>query len=148
MRVRSLGALFACVAVLGCASPGPGACGPSTDPVVVTGLSGVLDGTRLAVEIVELIPATCRETDQRVWMLFEDPGAVVTLGPEPTGILSRARVEATDETIFFRDLNVGVRLEYPDAVIGPAVRFAWFSTGTELAAVRCTTPPLACALEE
>ncbi|MEZ4338370.1 MAG: hypothetical protein R3B82_17245 [Sandaracinaceae bacterium] len=130
-----------------CGASGPVVCGDSPDPVVVTGLNGVLDGSRLAVEIVQLIPATCEETDQRVWMLFEDPGAVVTLGPEPSGVLMRGGVEVTDETIFFRDRNVGVRLEYPDGVVGPELRLVWFSAGTDLAAVSCTAEPFACAVE-
>lgn len=145
MSERFLGCIALALTVA-CGGPNPGACGPGVDPVVVTGLNGVLDGSRPAVEIVQLIPETCEETDQRVWMLFQDPGAVVTLGPEPTGILAREGVEVTDETIFFRDHNVGVRLEYAGDVIGPELTLIWFSTGTDLATVDCTASPFACAL--
>lgn len=143
MKVRFLP--LAAIMCLGCAGPGPGVCGEGTDPVVVTGLNGVLDGATLAVEIAALVPATCEESEERVWMLFDDP--VLTLGPEPSGILMRGGVEVTDETIFFRDRNVGVRLEYPGGVVGPVLRLVWFSTGTDLAAVQCTAAPLACAIE-
>lgn len=147
MRERFLIGLLAAPMLASCGSSGPVICGDSPEPVVVTGLNGVLDGTSLAVEIVQLIPSTCEETDQRVWMLFDDPGAVVTLGPEPSGVLMRGGVEVTDETIFFRDRNVGVRLEYPDGVVGPTLRLVWFTSGTDLAAVACTAEPFACAVE-
>lgn len=139
--------LFLAPLLASCGASGTDVCGDSPDPVVVTGLNGVLDGDRLAIEIVQLIPSTCEETDQRVWMLFEDPGAMVTLGPEPSGTLMRGGVEVTDDTIFFRDRNVGVRLVYPDGVVGPELRLVWFSAGTDLAAVSCTASPFACALE-
>lgn len=145
------------IACLGCAlwlascGDGPGlvACDEAagTEPVVVTGLSGLLDGSTPAIEIVQLAPETCEETD-RVWMLFEDPGAMITLGPEPSGVLRRGEVEVTDTTIFFRALNVGVRLEYPDGVVGPAVRMVWFTAGMDLATVDCTTSPLECVVQE
>ena len=131
-----------------CGGPVAAACGEGTDPVVVTGLNGLLDGTRPAVEIVQLIPETCEETDQRVWMLFEDPGAMVTLGPEPSGVLMRGGVEVSDESIFFRDLNVGVRLEYPGGVIGNQLQLVWFSVGSDLATVDCTADPFECAVQE
>lgn len=121
--------------------------GAGSDPVVVTGLSGLLDGSTPVIEIVQLVPETCEETD-RVWMLFEDPGAMITLGPEPTGVLRRGEVEVTDTTIFFRSLNVGVRLEYPDDVVGSTVRLVWFTSGMDLATVDCTASPLECAVQE
>lgn len=131
-----------------CGDPVPSACGEGTDPVLVTSLNGALDGTRLAVEIVQLIPETCEETDQRMWMAFEDPGAMVTLGVEPTGLLMRGGVEVDGMTLFFRDQNVGLRLEYPGDVVGPNVRFVWFSTGMTLATVDCTASPFACEVIE
>jgi len=129
--------------------PGLVACdeGAGEEPVVVTGLSGLLDGSTPAIEIVQLVPETCEETD-RVWMLFEDPGAMVTIGPEPSGILRRGEVEVTDTTIFFRALNVGVRLEYPDGTVAPTLRLVWFTSGMDLATVDCTTAPLECVVQE
>lgn len=144
MQRRFLACLLAVPITLACSNAGPGACGPGTDPVVVTGLNGVLDGSRLAVEIVQLIPETCEETDQRVWMLFEDPGAMITLGPEPSGILSRGGVEVTDDTIFFQSFNVGVRLDYGGDAVGPVLRLTWFTSGVDLGAVECTASPFAC----
>ncbi len=147
-RLNMLAALVLGVGLGSCGGTVPGACGEATEPVVVTGLNGVLDGTRLAIELVQLIPSTCEETDQRVWMIFEDPGAVVTLGPEPMGTLRRGGVEVDGMTIFFRDQNVGVRLEYPGDVVGPDLRLVWFSTGTDLATVACVASPFACRVEE
>ena len=108
----------------------------------------MLDGTSLAIEVVQLIPETCEETGERVWMRFEDPGAMITLGPEPTGTLMRGGVDVEDMTIFFRSHNVGVRLEYPGGVVGPELRFVWFSAGVDLAVVECVAEPFACAVVE
>lgn len=134
--------------LMGCGESVTPACGEdmeSREPVMATGLSGMLDGTQPAVEVVRLDPQTCEET-RRVWMLFEDPGAMVTLGPEPDGILQRGEVEVTDESIFFPPANVGVRLEYPDGVIAPELDLVWFSVGEDLRTVRCDATPFACEL--
>lgn len=112
---------------------------------MATGLSGMLDGTQPAVEIVRLDPQTCDET-RRVWMLFEDPDAMVTLGPEPDGILERGELDVTDESIFFVPANVGVRLEYPGAAIGPELDLVWFSVGEDLRTVSCVATPFGCEI--
>ncbi len=150
MPLRFQPIAFGLALAAGCTSSAVDLCdGEGTDPVVVTGLSGVIDGATPAVEIVELIPATCEERAS-VWMFWDDSASVVWLGPEPTGgLLSRDDLDVTDEAIFFRSFNVGVRLDYAGGTVGPDVALAWFSTGTDLATVDCSaTPALTCAVRE
>jgi hypothetical protein len=124
--------------VAGCSGPSS-VCGEGTDPVTVTGLSGTLDDGTPAVEIELLAPESCDVLDT-TWMLWNESTTSVSLGEEPTsGTLHRAGVEADERTIFFRDLNLGVRLEYPDDVVGPMLSLTWYSTTVDLAFVDCAS---------
>lgn len=131
----------------GCASPTPSLCGSGADPIVVTGLNGVIDATIPAVEIVQLIPETCEERES-TWMFWDDATSTASLGPEPTsGVLGRENIDVTDEAVFFRTFNVGVRLEYADSS-RQQLRLVWFSTGPDLASVDCAAAPvLSCTVE-
>jgi len=131
-----------------CANPVASICGDGARPVVATGLSGLLDETMPAVEVVRLVGERC-EPAGSTWMFFDDAASAVTLGPEPTsGVLGRDGVDVTDETIFFRAYNVGVRLEYTDSSHGQ-LALVWFSMGANLSTVDCSADPeLACAIRE
>ena len=138
------------LALSACSGPSVDLCDEiGTDPLIVTGLSGVIDGTTPAVEVVELIPETCEERAS-VWMFWDDAGSRVSIGPAPSdGVLSRENLDVTDETIFFRDFNVGVRLHYAGGRVGSELALAWFSTGADLATVDCSAvDSFACAIRE
>jgi hypothetical protein len=146
-RARLLGLLGA-LALAGCDDePILEAC-QGSEPVVVTGLSGLLDGQPV-VEIQALDPVTCAPIGESVWMFFDDPTSEATLGGEPSGVLARGEVEVTDTSIFFRSLNVGVRLLYPgDAGVAPELRLEWFSGRDTLAVVECAADPFTCQVVE
>ena len=114
-------------------------CGEGSAPQVVTGLSGVLSGTStIAVEIVLRSSETCASLD-RQWLLWDDAEARLEVGEEPTGVLSRDNVDVDDgdRLIFFSDLGVGVRLEYPDEEIGSSLDLVIFAATDELGRARC-----------
>jgi hypothetical protein len=93
-----------------------------------------------------LIPESCEERES-IWMFWDDAASVASLGPEPaSGTLNRENIDVTDETVFFRAFNVGVRLHYADSS-RQQLRLVWFSTGPDLAAVDCSSAPvLSCAV--
>lgn len=126
--------------LIGCGDPLPPIC--ETGPVAATGLTGALDGATPVVEIVALTSdpeavGGCRTAD-RAWMYWDETTDQATLGAEPTsGVLQRDRVDATEDAIFFRDFNLGVRLDYEGGVPGPRLSLVWFSVGVDLATVTC-----------
>ncbi|MFK7987393.1 MAG: hypothetical protein AB8I08_15335 [Sandaracinaceae bacterium] len=122
---------------LGCAGEEGALCGEGLDPVVVTGLSGTVEGVP-SVEVLLRVPDTCTSVD-RTWMFWEDSTETVMFGDEPTGVLMRGEVDAgdADRRIFFRDVNVGVRLDYPDDIESPTVEFVWFANGMDLGSAPC-----------
>jgi hypothetical protein len=125
------------VLVAGCGSDEL-SCGEGLDPHIVTGLSGVLDDGTPAVEVQLRVPMDCSVLDT-TWMFWDDANETVTLGEAPTsGTLDRQDVEAGDFIIAFSELNLGVRLDYPDGVVGPEIGLAWFSAGVDLAHVDCS----------
>lgn len=138
-RVRRLLLLWLVSVVGGCTSEVGALCGEGLDPVVVTGLSGTLDGAP-AVEVLLRVPDTCESVD-RTWMFWDDGAETISFGPEPTGILMRGEVEAGEEDrrIFFRDVNVGVRLDYPGDQPASSVEFVWFANGADLTSASCRT---------
>lgn len=137
--------LLAC-SLGGCADAPPPTCGEGTAPVTVTGLTGVLDESTPIVEVIHRVPETC-EVLQRTWMFWDDEAGTVSLGPEPTeGTVSREGLDVADLSVFFRDYNVGVRLEYPGDEAQSALTLVWFSMGEDLATIDCDGPPLSCAL--
>jgi hypothetical protein len=132
--VRTI-ALF-CLALAGC-TPAETTCGMGTDPVIVTGLSGALEGVTPSVEIQLRQPDTCAVIDT-LWMFWDDPTSTLSIGEAPTeGTLRGAGVESDEYVIFFREHNLGVRLEYPDDVVGPQLSLVWFSNDVDLTAVDC-----------
>lgn len=114
------------------------ACGEGSDPVVVTGLNGTLEGGRAAVEILYRVPETCEVVD-RTWMFFDDATQTVSMGEEPTdAVLSRRFVTVEDRLIYFDGFAVGVELEYPGEEPAGEVDFRWFTGMDEtLATVAC-----------
>ena len=113
-------------------------CGEGLEPVIVTGLNGTIEGAP-AVEVLYRVPDTCAVVD-RTWMFWDDPTETITFGDEPTsGTLMRDEVDVGDDDrrIFFRDVGVGVRLEYPGEDVAPEVDFVWFAAATELTRAPC-----------
>ena len=124
--------------LLGCGGDAGGLCGDGTEPVIVTGLSGTIDGVP-SVEVLYRVPESCEVVD-RTWMFWDDPTETITFGPEPTeGTLERGEVDVGDDDrrIFFRDVGVGVRLEYPGDVEASSVELVWFASGEDLARAGC-----------
>ncbi len=125
------------VCVAGCSGPAARVCGEGLDPVVVTGLNGILDEVTPAVEVQLRVPETCDVLDT-TWMFWDEATGAVRLGEAPTsGTLSRASVDVDVDLIFFRDRNLGVRLEYPSVELGPQVSMVWFTAAEDLARVDC-----------
>lgn len=123
----------------GCGTPAL-SCGEGEDPVVVTGLSGTIDGTP-SIEIQLRVPMDCEVRDVR-WTFWDEANDVATVGDPPTeGVLERDGIEAGDRTIVFRDLGLAVRLEYPGEEPAPELALVWFASGEDLAAVDCTSDP-------
>ena len=121
-----------------CGGEEGGLCGEGLEPVVVTGLNGTIDAVP-AVEVIYRVPDTCEVMDRR-WMFWDDATETISFGDEPTmGTLMRDEVDLGDgdRRIFFRDVNVGVRLDYPSDVEGPSVDFVWFANATDLASGTC-----------
>lgn len=131
----------------GCSGPPSPVCGGGLAPTVVTGLNGLLDGVPV-VEVQLRVPETCAVLDT-TWMFWDDEATTVRLGDAPTqGTLERGGVTVGDEVIFFRDSNVGVRLEYPEAELGPELGLVWFTAGEDLVVVQCSgsEATLSCAV--
>ena len=127
------------VALAACADPlRPLACDQSSGPSIVTGLSGTLDGSEPIVEVLLLENETCAPLGHS-YMAWDEGTDTVSLVSAPTsGMLSTAGLETTDSSIYFRDLTIGVRLEYPDdAIAGDALDLFWFGTAGDLAHVAC-----------
>lgn len=119
-----------------CAGPREPVCGEGEDPVILTGLSGLIDGEPV-VEVQLVVPETC-EILGETWMYWDEATDTVTLGDEPTeGRLEGEGVETDPETIFFRSLNLGVRLEYAGDPPSDDLTLTWFSMDEDLAVVRC-----------
>ncbi len=128
--------LLPLLALLGCSGPPEPICGEGEDPVIITGLVGTIDGEPV-VEVQLVVPDTC-EVRGETWMFWDEETDTVTLGSEPTsGDLLGDGIETDPRLIFFRNLNLGVRLEYPDDEVSDEVTLAWFSEATDLAAVHC-----------
>lgn len=145
--MRSYASLVALALVTGCSGPADPSCGEGLDPVVVTGLNGVLDDVTPAVEVQLRVPETCRVLDS-TWMFWEEPSTVRLGEPPSDGRLSRRDVTVGDDVIFFRSENVGVRLEYTGEEVGPELALVWFTAGEDLAVVDCAASgeSLACAV--
>lgn len=104
--------------------------------MVVTGLNGILDEVTPSVEVQLRVPETCEVLDT-TWMFWDEPGGARLGEPPSMGTLSRMGVDVDEDLIFFRDANVGVRLEYPAMEIGPELSLVWFTAGEDLARVDC-----------
>lgn len=145
MRRRVIGFSLA-LALSGCASYDP-TCGEGTDPVIVTGLSGIID-TTTALEIELRVPETC-EVVARTWTFWDESADTATLAPEPPeGRLHRADIDVGDDIIVFRDSGLGVRLDYPNGMVGPELTLTWFAEGMDLSSVDCdgTSGALECTV--
>lgn len=129
-------AALAMLFLAACAGPREPVCGEGEEPVILTGLAGLLDGEP-AVEVQLVVPETC-EVLGETWMFWDEETDTVTLGNEPTeGTLEGAGVETYPLSIFFRALNLGVRLEYAREVPSDDLTLTWFSMGEDLALVHC-----------
>lgn len=131
----------------GCAPADPG-CGNVTEPYIVTGLNGLLNGTQPAVEI-ELRAADTCDVITTTWMFWDDATQSATLGDPPTdGTLGRQNIEAADDYIVFHDAGLAVHLEYPGGSIGPTVKLTWMGSGRDLSSVDCdgTSGTLMCSV--
>lgn len=141
--------LISLCVLAGCSGPPEPICGEGSDPVILTGLAGRLDGDAPVVEVQLVVPETC-EVLGETWMTWDENTDTVTLGDEPTeGDLIGAGVETDPTVIFFRDLNLGVRLEYPEeGVASDQLTLTWFSEATDLAIVSCAAQgeTLECAI--
>ncbi len=125
-----------CLLLAACSGPPALLCGQGQDPVIVTGLAGRLDGEPV-VEVQLVVPDTC-EVLGEAWMFWDEDSDTVTLGEEPTsGTLEGAGVDTDATLIFFRDLNLGVRLDYPGGEVGSELTLTWFSGEEDLATVSC-----------
>lgn len=134
--MRSAWLVSVCV-LAGCSGPPAPVCGEGVDPVIVTGLAGRLDGDAPVVEVQLLVPESCDVLDE-TWMIWDEATDSVTLGDEPTsGNLVGAGVETDPSVIFFRDLNLGVRLDYPGEAVSDELTLTWFTASTDLVAVHC-----------
>jgi hypothetical protein len=127
--------LLVFVLLAGCASDTT--CGEGTDPVVVSGLSGVLEPSgQLAIEVLAEVPETCEVVD-RLWLVLDETDDTVAVVDAPDGLsLDRSFVrpvagDPTALTLLGRDLTVRF-LEEPGAVV------VVFAAVEELARVRCT----------
>jgi hypothetical protein len=139
---------FILALLLAACGPSLPVCGEGLDPTVVTGLNGVLEDGTPAVEVQLRVPADCTRLDT-AWMFWDEASQTVNLGEEPTsGTLDRENVDVGDDVIYFSEIALGVRLHYPDGVVGPNVAFEWFAPSATLATVDCAREEetLSCAL--
>jgi hypothetical protein len=102
--------LLVFVLLAGCASDTT--CGEGTDPVVVSGLSGVLEPSgQLAIEVLAEVPETCEVVD-RLWLVLDETDDTVAVVDAPDGLsLDRSFVrpvagDPTALTLLGRDLTV------------------------------------------
>jgi hypothetical protein len=141
--VRSIALVLALAS--GC-GPTPLVCGEGEDPVVVTGLSGTIDGTP-AVEIQARVPMDCTVVGA-TWMFWNESDDSVSLSDPPEdGVLERDGIDAGDRTIVFTELDLGLRLDYPGEDVAPELALVWFAAGMDLETVDCTASADALACE-
>lgn len=122
-------------------------CGEGQDPVIVTGLSGLLDGTPV-VEIELVTPETCEVID-RTWMFWDESAQTATLGDAPSeGLINRGGITADDRTIVFGATGLAVELVYPDDMVASTLTLTWVASGVDLSSVDCdgTSGALACTV--
>lgn len=112
-------------------------CGDGINDHTITGLSGTLEDGTLAVEVLLREPS-CARLDS-TWMFFDAETEALEIGEEPTsGTLDRSGLAVEDRSIFFERANIGVRLEYSGADIGPDLALVWFFADTDLFRVACS----------